>query len=310
MAWDMTTIRLAYNPAINSMQWNVDMTVVRLAAGSGRGFKGLADEGPSVRLAFGNRRAEAMALDNEFTMRLAHAPGAQGDRTINKEDVGSPYDKPALLISYVYLKQFLAKKAKFVFRDWVMDSGAFSAHNSGTVITLQGYIDTCKMLMDTDPTLSEIFALDVIGDWKASLKNVEEMWRQGIKAIPCFHVGEPEHVLKTIASMYPKIALGGAVGFKGKDKWAEQCFSRVWPKRIHGFGFGAKDSIMALPWHSCDATNWEIGPCKFGRWNSFGKMSIRGSNHDLRGEVRYYLEIEKQARLKWASAMKKLESLE
>jgi hypothetical protein len=219
--------------------------------------------------------------------------------------------RPALLVSYAYLKPFQKNQARFAYRDWVLDSGAFTAHASGTPVNLNDYIDTCKRLRDSDPTLTEIFALDVIGDWHASLKNCELMWKAGVEAIPCFHVGEPEHVLKTIAKDYPKIALGGAVGYRKKDQWAAQCFSRVWPKKIHGFGFGAPSSIMALPWHSVDATNWEIGPCKFGRWQSMGGQYVnwRGGKQNLRAEVEFYLDLEYKARRKWAGAMTSLSTV-
>jgi hypothetical protein len=190
-----------------------------------------------------------------------------------------------------------------------MDSGAFSAFSSGVEIDLQAYIDCCQELLATDPTLTEVFALDVIGDWKASLKNAEEMWRQGVEAIPCFHYGEPWDLLKGLAKDYPKIALGGCVGKKDKDKFALQCFARVWPKKVHGFGFGSEKSIMTIPFHSVDATNWEMGPCAYGRWNAFGgKMSVRGSAQNLRAEVEWYLELERKARDRWKREMALLET--
>jgi len=132
---------------------------------------------------------------------------------------------------------------------------------------------------------------------------------RSVPAIPCYHVGSPEDLLKSLARDYPKIALGGAVGYRKKDDWAKQCFARVWPCKIHGFGFGGEKSIMALPWHSVDATNWEIGPCKFGRWNSFGHMSVRGSQQDLRAEVQWYLRLEDRARTKWKKQMMELDSI-
>jgi hypothetical protein len=136
------------------------------------------------------------------------------------------------------------------------------------------------------------------------------MWAQGVEAIPCYHVGEPESILKGIAKDYPKIALGGCVGYRDKDNFAAQCFARVWPKKIHGFGFGSEKSVMALPWHSVDATNWEIGPCKFGRWQSYGKMSVRGSKQNLRAEVEWYLALEQRARQRWKKEMAKLDAAE
>ena len=55
------------------------------------------------------------------------------------------------------------------------------------------------------------------------------------------------------------------------------------------------DGLLAVPWHSVDATNWEVGPGKFGRWKAFGgaHLGIRGSHHDLRIEVAHYTEIER-----------------
>jgi len=252
---------------------------------------------------------------NQITVRMAHCSGAQADNClIGQKGVTqlTEEQKPALLISYMYLKGFLEVQAKYAYRDWVLDSGAYSAYNSGAVINLQEYIDVCKRLLATDPTLVEVFALDVIGDWKASLANTEEMCRQGVPAIPCYHSGEPESVLKGLAKDYPKIALGGVAlaHAKVKNKWAEQCFSRVWPKKIHGFAFCSETSVMSLPWHSVDATSWEIGPCKYGRWRSFGKMSLRGSKQDLRSEVMLFLDMERRARLKWAGAMKALDDQE
>jgi hypothetical protein len=137
------------------------------------------------------------------------------------------------------------------------------------------------------------------------------MWEQGVKAIPCFHRGSPEDALFHIAKVYPKIAIGGVALLKGHAKmdFARQCFARVWPKRIHGFGFGAEKQVLALPWHSVDATNWELGPTKFGRWQKYGHMSVRGSNQNLRSEVEFYLAVERRARSHWAKEMRLLADL-
>ena len=67
---------------------------------------------------------------------------------------------------------------------------------------------------------------------------------------------------------------------------------------------------MAVPWHSVDSTNWEIGPCAFGRWQKFGALSVRGSNQDLRCEVKFYLDLEAKARVRWKKEMKELAALD
>lgn len=278
-------------------------------------------ESPSVRLVVSNdgmpsnERRYAKVLDNQKAspnVRLAHVPGAQGDNVLlgrNGVERMSDTTLPALLVSYYYLAKFEEHQRRYSYRDWVMDSGAFSAFTSGATINLQDYIDCCKRLMNSDPTLTEIYALDVIGDCEGTKKNTEEMWRQGVPAIPCFHYGEPWDVLKEYCKEYPKVAIGGCVGKRDKSKFLGQCFARQWPHKFHGFGFGHEDVILGYPLHSTDATNWELTPCGFGRWKAFGgaKVSVRGSSQNLRCEVLYYLDLEQRAREKWKKEMALLE---
>ena len=271
-----------------------------------------------LRLAVGS--SEQKTLLNTFAGFAADTVHINDVKTINTVGTVSALalsptpapTRPALLVSYVYLSDFLQKKHLYAYRDWVMDSGAFSAYTSGTIIDLDAYIAKSQELLANDPKLTEVFSLDVIGDWRASLKNTERMWAAGVPAIPCFHVGEPEEVLLAIARDYPKIALGGAVGFHGKSAWAAQCFARVWPKRIHGFGFGSHRDILALPWHSTDSTNWITDPCRFGKWqglrkNGRIKLSRSSSGLTLRAEVEFYLRLEKRAQKKWHKEMELLQ---
>jgi len=89
------------------------------------------------------------------SLRLAYHP--EGDRTLKDLRLAynpgpiDAYGAPALLVSYVYLEPFLKNRTRYHYRDWVMDSGAFSAHASGRAVDLQAYIDTCKRLMESDP---------------------------------------------------------------------------------------------------------------------------------------------------------------
>jgi hypothetical protein len=233
-------------------------------------------------------------------------PGPQGDNVLLGQR-GVPQitneQAPSLLVSYAYLEPFLKRRAQYRYRDWVLDSGAFTAHAAGKPVELARYIEKALELLAGEDPPAEVFALDVIGDWRASARNTDLLWAQGVRAIPAYHVGSPATELGRLAGAFPKIALGGAVGYRKKLEWAQQCFARVWSKRIHGFGFGSEKAIMALPWHSVDATNWEIGPCKYGRWQSYGNMSVRGSKQDLRSEIAWYLDLERKARARWAKQM-------
>ena len=156
-------------------------------------------------------------------------------------------DKPSILVSFASLTRF--KASPECYRDWVLDSGAYSVLTSGRKIDLSEYIEVCKRLQvgRDSSKLVEVFALDVIGDPERSARNVEIMVREGVRAIPTFHFGSQWSYLEELARKYEKIALGGLVArgagghgtrlsCKMKLKWLEQCFARIWPKWIHGFG--------------------------------------------------------------------------
>ena len=274
-------------------------------------------------------------------IRLAHCPGAQGDNTLLGPHMrpatipGCPAEynlmgtkgvarlpeelAPSLLLSYHYYKGCSEIIREYVHRDWVLDSGAFSAKNSGVEIDLDAYIDFCKEVLAGPDPPAEIFALDVIGDAEGTKRNTEKMWEAGVEAIPAYHIGEPEQYLLDYAATYPKIALGGVARLNShlKHNWSRECFARVWPKRIHGFGFGVERSILGLPFHSTDSTSWELNPCAFGRWKSYtgaststAKLNVRGSAHNLRGEVEWYLKLERRARAKWRVQMEELDALD
>lgn len=256
-------------------------------------------------------RSEPPQSKRPPVVRLVTGNGNRGDNVLIGQRGVPQLPKhlwPSLLVSYVYLKPFLKKRSEFACRDWALDSGAFSARSRGIRIELEEYIDIAKILMETDADLVEIFSLDVIGDHRATLRNTEKMWEAGVPAVPAFHIGEPEDYLIHIAKHYPKIALGGMADLRGSTKfdWAAQCFARVWPKAIHGFGAGTEKLILGLPWHSTDILTWSLGALAFGTWKRFGDLRIRGSKQNLRTEVEWYLELEEKARQRWKREMEKL----
>jgi hypothetical protein len=72
--------------------------------------------------------------------------------------------------------------------------------------------------------------------------------------------------------------------------------------------------LMTFPFHSSDAADWEVKPCQFGTWRSFGKpgstayLNNRGSKQNLRCEVEWYLELERRLQVKWKKEMDVLEA--
>lgn len=154
-----------------------------------------------------------------------------------------------------YLDQFDYLKSIF------LDSGAFSAYNSKAKIELKDYIEFVK----THGKRVDIYAnLDVIGDAAGTLKNQEEMEKEGLKPIPAFHMGEDFKFLQHyIDAGYKMIGLGGLVGkraFRYRASFLKKCFEVI-PEniKVHGFGMTSPKLLKLFPWYSADSINWIMG---------------------------------------------------
>lgn len=228
---------------------------------------------------------------------------------------------PALLISYAYWKDWEPLHERYVFRHWVLDSGAFTAHSKGEPIDLAAFTEFALERQETDPLLQDVFGLDVIGDAEASMKNYAAMRDAGVRVIPTFHFGSDPSYLAELVRDYDKIALGGMVGntmAKDKNKrgktekqkraFIEQCFARAPAQKFHSFGIASRRLLLDFPFHSADCTNWMTRPTRFGKWegygNQYGKVSaripVRGSGQMLRVQINHYLKLEDFARYRWS----------
>lgn len=222
---------------------------------------------------------------------------------------------PAILVSYVYLEPFLKFKHRYHYRDWCMDSGAYSAWNSGKKIDIDKYVDTCLEIRSKDKTLSDIIALDVINDGKTSkmetakqsLKNALHMKERGVEAIPVFHFGEDYGILAEYCAAFDKVGLSCRFGELVDDsiKFYDQCFARSWPKRFHSFGWMEDFVAVKWPFHSLDSASWRLQPSAFGYWRKFGRLSSRGAQ-DLRSQIKYYLSLEAKVQIRWEAQMSEL----
>src|SRR4051812_15624311 len=81
------------------------------------------------------------------TIRLSIAGGS---RRVAAALSYKQFPAPSILVSFFYIKHFFRFRPRMVFRDWALDSGAFSAANSGKVISLSHYIDACAKMMELD----------------------------------------------------------------------------------------------------------------------------------------------------------------
>lgn len=218
-------------------------------------------------------------------------------------------DSPAYLIAYPFLDSWAEQRGSKLYRRWVLDSGAFSAHTQGAPIDKASFHRAAKAALDSNDPPSTVFGLDVIGDWRASLRNVEEAVAMGIPAVPTFHYGDPEDYLLGIAKDYPMIALGGVARLPNQTRlsWAKQCFARVWPLRMHGFSLCSRMYVLELPFYSVDSTAWFLQSVRYHRFAAHGGGFLpRGASSSLRPEVDKYLELEALARIRWRREMVEL----
>ena len=181
-----------------------------------------------------------------------------------------------ILISYYGLGNI--KKPNYC-DNLFLDSGAFSAFNKKTTIDLQKYIDFIK----SNLSLLTIYAsLDDITSYEVSLKNYQEMRRQGLTPLPAFHIGEPEWILDKYLENTQYVALGGVAKYSldFRRRWFDSIFNKYPDSTkigFHGFGIQDQETLMEYPWESVDASTAHVA-ARFGEIISpWGRLTINKS---------------------------------
>lgn len=179
-------------------------------------------------------------------------------------------NKRNLLISYYYLK---FQKNMFELLDLVknheifmLDSGAFSAWNSGKPILLYDYIDFIKQCHSY---FTHIICLDVIDNPILSEVNhlimLEELKDYGLTIIPVFHSGESFAVLDYMVEKgYKYLGISPNNNWQEREKreWLTRVFNRYDFEKLgvktHGFGYQSTDGLEYFPLTTADSTSWRV----------------------------------------------------
>lgn len=169
-----------------------------------------------------------------------------------------------LLISYWYFRNVDVAEWLSQFKHPVQvfaDSGAFSAHSMGQELRVEDY---CDWLEKWRHLIHVYAALDVKGNYREGMRNLNVMEKRGLMSIPVYHGGEPMSVLEELlARGYRYIALGN-IHFSGKSRatgaWLVECFKRAEGKAVfHGFGMTTPERLFEFPWYSVDSSSWSAG---------------------------------------------------
>ena len=212
---------------------------------------------------------------------------------INPNSIQSKNGLRNRLLSYVDIDA-----VKGVFQFWLnselkekrlfLDSGAYSAFTRGVEIDLDAYIEFVKKWENE----IEVYAgLDVIGDHKKTLENIQYMESKGLKPLPTFHHGEPFDFLEFLCKNYKYIAIGGMAQL-GRSrpkfkKWLDQCWvimKKYFPIKVHGFALTSQWVLEQYPFYSVDSTsaimgggmgriiNFQNGKLEHSDWQEQGKQ--------------------------------------
>ena len=241
---------------------------------------------------------------DRFQLFFAYSRGGPGLKTF----IGWNWQQLPLnvLVAFPFISKldpsFQEKPAQMM-----LDSGAYSAWNSGKVI------DIDQLISETKKTIwQESICLDVIGNAEESLKNALYMKENESPAFPVFHIGDPWEILREYCQQFDRVGLSCRFGESTKEsmRWAGQCFAREWPHRFHSFGWVAEEALMSYPFATADTASWERGPAAFGWWKAFGGQlpagALRGGRN-LGAEVQWYLSLENRVQGRWNKVLREIQ---
>jgi hypothetical protein len=176
-----------------------------------------------------------------------------------------------VLVSYAYARNatdefsILANDENI---ELLLDSGAFTAKNSGEVIRLDDY---CGFLDDWGDKIFRYLALDVVGDPKATDANLKQMLRRGYNPVPVHVLGDDQRRMDELFEYSDYVALAGLRRpHKGgapkeyvaaKMKWAAG-------RNVHWLGYVREPMIAAFRPFSCDSASW-MSAALYGRMDVY-----------------------------------------
>lgn len=194
---------------------------------------------------------------------------------------------PFILNSFAYAKAL--NLLDYTPQDLTLDSGAFTAWNSGKSVNITDYADWCIEQQSKTPSLKAV-NLDVIpgevgrtsteqerkDGMSMSLKNADYLRGRGISIEEVFHQDEPFEFLDLLISRLPKgdvlcISPRNDVSKQSKMAWLQKVLVHLvktqgktnLPK-MHGLAVTSKDLTLAFPFYSVDSSTYTIST-RFGK---------------------------------------------
>jgi hypothetical protein len=140
---------------------------------------------------------------------------------------------------------------------FLLDSGAFSAHNSGRTVTLADYL---AFVRDLGPLPWRYFTLDRIGDPGESWRRYQVARDAGFSPVPVYTLGAPLGDLDRYWEGSDLVGLGGLVRHGGRNFPIDSVATLIrhaagrW---LHLLGVAGPKYVQAWRPYSCDSSGWD-----------------------------------------------------
>lgn len=175
-----------------------------------------------------------------------------------------------------------------------LDSGAFSAANSGATIDLEEF---AAFYLEHRELFEVVSSLDVIGDPRGSERNLHTLRKKGVPALAVWHMTSSLDELDRVAAENEHFAIGGMVPYVRKERLRNAVLERaweriykVWPRKVHAFGVTESSVLLGFPWHSVDSSA-AIMSAAYGTVYEFNHSEQRIVRMDARRASARYGEV-------------------
>ena len=199
------------------------------------------------------------------------------------------YNKTHLnvLVSYAYLakdEKLMSKLKELTTQGTVnlmIDSGAFTRHNSKQDMNHINVADYSEWLKDMKNYCEKYVMLDVIGNAPQSRKNYEQMLDAGLNPMYVATIFDKDFdYIRHAVELNPDICVAG--GATDKSLWMTRRYQEVYREthgkaRMHGLGYTSFPRMLQHKLRSVDSSSWKAGALRFGQFAYFDK-GIKGFN--------------------------------
>lgn len=148
--------------------------------------------------------------------------------------------------------------------DLLIDSGAFSFHQTGTKAPLGAYMDFIDKWRDK---LWAFIAMDVPGNPVKTQRNLKIMHQKGYDPVPVHVMGDSAEKMDELYEMSPLICLAS---LPIRERLTERNKSFLKMKmemaagrHVHWLGYTGEDMIRTFKPYSCDSSSW-TAVCRYG----------------------------------------------